>query len=87
MYFDETSDLNVVESKNSVRVRIDTALASLISPTTYVFNGSKIVLTNTKISGTVDAAQDSDDVTIAKGTVAINGQSIKIPSLTITPST
>ncbi|MBQ7074755.1 hypothetical protein IJM86_07085 [bacterium] len=85
MYFDETSDLNVVESKNSVRVKIDTTLADLVSPTTYIFNGSKIVLTNTKINATVDAAQDSDDVTIAKGTIAINGQSIKIPSLTINP--
>ena len=83
----EWTDLSVVETKNAVRVQVNEKSAgSFVSPTTYTFNGAKINLTNTKLDKTIEAAQGSSDVTVAKGKIALGGQAIRIDTLTLTPS-
>lgn len=84
---DESTDLNVVETKNNVRVEVNEKSAwSFVSPTTYKFNGAKINLTNTKLDKTIEAAQGSTDVKIAEGKIALGGQSIRIDKLKLEPS-
>ena len=82
---DEPTDLNVTETKNNVRVEVTAKTGSFVSPTTYKFNGAKINLNNEKLDKTIEAAQGSSDVTVAKGKIVLGGQAIRINELTLTP--
>lgn len=80
LVLDETADLNAVEKKTGARVSVVAPKANDYSWKVYTFNGSKIKFSNTKISSIVDAAQGSEDVVVAKGTVTI-GEEVKISEL------
>ena len=60
----EDSDINAVEKKTGARLTV-TRKWSAVS---HAFNGGKIKLANTKL-GKVDAAQWSEDVLVAEGTI------------------
>jgi hypothetical protein len=85
LVLDETADLNAVEKKTGARVTVIAPKASDNSWKVYTFNGSKIKFVNTKLSATIDAAQGSQDVVIAKGTVTV-GEEVKISELTFEAS-
>ena len=87
-WLEETTDLYVTETKNKVRVDVNPKVdnSSFYMPAKYVFNWAKITLTNTKLDKTIDAAQGSDDVKIAEGTIKIGGQAIRIKNLVLRPS-
>ena len=82
LVLDETGDLNAVEKKTGARVTVKAPAASNNSWKVYTFNGSKIKFTNTKLASTIDAAQGSEDVVIAKGNVTV-GEEVKISKLVL----
>jgi hypothetical protein len=83
-----SGDFKAIEKKTGSRVSVKNGdtLETAENWKTYKFNGSKIKFTNTKLSSTIDAAQGSSDVVVAKGKVAI-GEDIKIAGFTIVAST
>ena len=87
-WLEETTDLYVTETKNKVRVDVKPKVNndSFYMPAKYIFNWAKITLTNTKLDKTIDAAQGSDDVKIAEGTIKIGGQAIRIKNLFLKPA-
>jgi len=82
LILDDESDISAVESKNQSRVKINTVPAAAKFPV-YTFNGGKITLSNTKLAKTIDAAQGSEDVIIAEGTVELGGEAIELDDFTI----
>ena len=80
LVLDETADLNAVEKKTGARVSVVAPKTTDPSWKVYTFNGSKIKFSNTKLSSTIDAAQGSEDVVVAKGTVTV-GEEVKISEL------
>ena len=80
LVLDETADLNAVEKKTGARVTVTKPAVDDSNWKIYTFNGSKIKFSNTKLSSTIDAAQGSEDVVVAKGTVTV-GEEVKISEL------
>jgi hypothetical protein len=68
----ENGDLNATEKKTGARVTVTKPTVDEKAWKIYTFNGSKIKFSNTKLSSTIDAAQGSEDVVIAKGTIAVS---------------
>ena len=82
----EEGDVNAIEKKTWARVSVTKDDKDAASWKVYTFQGSKIKFSNTKISATVDAAQGSEDVVIAKGSVTV-GEEVKLSELVFTAST
>ena len=81
----DTGDLNATEKKTGARVSVVAPDSTADAWKVYTFNGSKIKFTNTKLSSTIDAAQWSEDVVIAKGSVTV-GEEVKLSELVLTAS-
>ena len=79
----DEGDLKATEKKTGARITVTAPKKMDGAWKYYKFAGSKIKFTNTKLSSTIDAAQGSDDVVIAKGTITV-GEEVKIPTLTYT---
>jgi hypothetical protein len=79
----DAGDLKATEKKTGARVSVSAPNKYNAAWKYYKFAGSKIKFSNTKLSSTIDAAQGSDDVVIAKGTITV-GEEVKIPTLTYT---
>jgi len=75
----KSSDVNMKEVKNDVRVKID---PEELGFSKYEFGGSKIEFVNEKLSSSIDIPQGGEG-TIAKGTVKVNNQSIKTQNATV----
>ena len=88
LWFEKSSDADILESKNKVRVSIkEFDEATGLYGKVYAFNGGKINLTNTKLSSTIDAAAGSDDVVIAQGKIALGWQTVRVKTITMEPET
>ena len=97
LWFKSSSDVDIIESKNKVRVAIwnkDESTTTVVKHSfeekygnEYTFMWGKITLTNEKLSSTIDAAAGSDDVVVAKGKIAIWGQAVSIKTLKVEPTT
>ena len=74
----DNGDLKATEKKTGARVTVTAPAKD--SYKVYKFAGSKIKFTNTKLSSTIESAQGSDDVVLAKGSVTV-GEEIKIPEI------
>jgi hypothetical protein len=48
-----------------------------------MFNGGKITISNKKLSASIDAAQGSEDVVIAEGTIELGGEGVELNTFTI----
>jgi hypothetical protein len=86
LVLNDTGDLNATEKKTGARVSVTAPKAIEDSWKVYTFNGSKIKFSNTKLSSTIDAAQGSEDVVIAKGKVNV-AEEVKLTELVFTAST
>ena len=82
----DSGDLNAVEKKTGARVSVTAPKKTDSNWKLYTFNGSKIKFSNTKLSATIDAAQGSQDVVIAKGNVTV-GEEVKIKELVFEANT
>ena len=83
---DSEEDLYVVETKNSVRVKVNEVQdGDFESPVTYAFQGWKVSLSNTKLDATISAAQDSDNVLVAEWKISIGGQALIIDEMVLSP--
>ena len=85
--FESSTDLSAMEVKNKVRVSNNVPEAGLYDEATYTFNGWKINLSNGNLKSSIDAAAWSDDVLVAKGSIALGGQAVRLSTLTVTPTT
>ena len=79
-------DLNATEKKTGARISVAAPETTSDAWKVYSFNGSKIKLTNTKLSSTIDAAQGSQDVVIAKGTITV-AEEVKLTKLVFNADT
>ncbi len=70
-YLGETTDLNAVEKKTGARVEVAGTALSGGQAKVHAFNGGKIKLANKKL-GNIDAAQGSEGVVVAEGTVTVS---------------
>ena len=77
LILDDESDISAIESKNQARVKISEVPTPAKFPV-YTFNGGKITLSNTKLAKTIEAAQWSEDVVIAEGTIELGGEAIEL---------
>ena len=80
LVLEETGDLNAVEKKTWARVTVTAPEADENTWKVYTFNGSKVKFSNTKLASTIDAAQWSEDVVIAKGKVTV-AEEVKVSEL------
>jgi hypothetical protein len=75
-YLARESDINAVEKKTGARLTV-TGNYQVDDAIYHGFNGGKIKLSNTKL-GNIDAAQGSEDVVVAEGTITVTEPISKI---------
>ncbi len=80
--FKNTDSLNVQEEKSGVRASFN----NNVTLGTYTFQGGKIEVSNEKLSDNIDAAAGSSDITIGKGKITLNGESIELYGFDVTVS-